>query len=261
VPKVNPISLAVSTILNLLLSSGAHVALVAVVVYVVLGDFAGRKPGSAWGAVKGSFWRLLGTDIVATLVTIVAALVLGAIVGVIGGLVLKVFFKGASRETAATTISILYLIIELPIIIFLAISLAFADQATAAEGSRVWGFRALKRSWLISKGSRGAILAVIILGALVSIILGSPLEILVNDWQEGTTIVKDWWQILVTVLVALVVLLLAVFLQAFLQVVWVVLYLSARKKAEPDFRLSAFDHYFDGETSAPDYQQARSWDP
>lgn len=94
VPKVNPISLAVSTILNLLLSSGAHVALVAVVVYVVLGDFAGRKPGSAWGAVKGSFWRLLGTDIVATLVTIVAALVLGAIVGVIGGLVLKVFFKG-----------------------------------------------------------------------------------------------------------------------------------------------------------------------
>jgi hypothetical protein len=59
---------------------------------------------------------------------------------------------------------------------------------------------------------------VIILGALVSIILGSPLEILVNDWQEGTTVVKDWWQILLTVLVALVVLLLAVFLQAFLQV-------------------------------------------
>ena len=95
---MNPITLAISTVLNFLLSSGAHVALVAIVVYVVLGDHAGRTIENTWTVVKRSFWRLLGTDVAQSLVTLLLTLLLSGIVGVVGGVISGVFFKGGQRR-------------------------------------------------------------------------------------------------------------------------------------------------------------------
>lgn len=98
-PKVNPVAFAVATTVNFLLSAGAHVILIAVFVYVVLGDHVGRKPGPVWGVIKSSFFRLIGTDIAQSLVTILVTFVLGALVALIGGVVTGVFFKGEDLTT------------------------------------------------------------------------------------------------------------------------------------------------------------------
>jgi hypothetical protein len=215
-----------------------------------------------WGVIKGSFWRLIGTDIAQTLVTILVTFVLGALVALIGGVVTGVFFKGASPNFAAGTTLVIWLVLALPTTLYVIVGLSLADQATAIEGPGVWGFAALRRSWALSKGSRAAILAVIVLGALVSIVLGSPLEILVNNFQDGSAFAGAWWQVLLAVLGALLVFLLSVFIQAYLQVVWVELYLSSRKKAEPEFGLSAIERYFEGGAAGSGgYSQARTWDP
>lgn len=127
---------------------------------------------------------------------------------------------GASPNFAAATTLVIWLILALPATLFIIVGLSLADQATAIEGNGtgVWGFAALRRSWTLSKGSRGAILLVILLSALVSIVLGSPLEILVNNFQDGSMFAGTWWQILLAVLGALVVFLISVFIQAYLQV-------------------------------------------
>lgn len=126
---------------------------------------------------------------------------------------------GASPNFAAATTLVIWLVLALPPTLFIIVGLSLADQTTAIEGGAgVWGFAALRRSWALSKGSRAAILAVILLSALVSIVLGSPLEILVNNFQDGSAFAGTWWQVLLAILGAVVVFLLSVFIQAYLQV-------------------------------------------
>eukprot|EP00243_Klebsormidium_subtile_P005404 TRINITY_DN2158_c0_g2_i2.p1 TRINITY_DN2158_c0_g2~~TRINITY_DN2158_c0_g2_i2.p1 ORF type:complete len:339 (-),score=51.47 TRINITY_DN2158_c0_g2_i2:453-1469(-) len=191
-------------------------SIIPVFVHVVIGDHLGRTPGSLWVAAR-HFWSQLGTMLATNLLA-----PLMAIVALIVAAVLLVFSLGGSTQGSMLTGLLLFIvfILPLPASLIAYVHLALALHVSAAEGPRVWGFKALRRSWALSKGSQWTIFLLLWADWFVAALTG-PLEMRTESLRA--------------VVGALGACALAALLRAYLGVAWVLVYLSARQRTEPGF--------------------------
>lgn len=77
------------------------------------------------------------------------------------------------------------ILIATPIVILVSMNLTLAEHASAIEGSEVWGFKALNRSWALSKGTRSTIFMMTSLDFVTVLALAGPLDLLALKVRPG----------------------------------------------------------------------------
>ncbi|GAQ87302.1 hypothetical protein KFL_003440030 [Klebsormidium nitens] len=246
-PKLSP-ALVVLLVFIPLMSAAATVALIAVVVHVVVGDHLGRTAGNVWLAVRRSFWRLAGT-----LLAKVWVLFLLLTLDLIGGCVIVLLVAaGHPAPYPILYAYILLVFITTPTVVFVSMTLSLADHATAIEGAGIWGFQALRRSWALSKGNWLIIVRMKGLDFATMWTLAGPLDSLALKLRTEQPGLGHGFVFAAYLVGALVLCALVICQRSFFKVAWCLVYLSARKKAEPEFGLSTLLQTFEADSSSPE---------
>eukprot|EP00243_Klebsormidium_subtile_P005405 TRINITY_DN2158_c0_g4_i1.p1 TRINITY_DN2158_c0_g4~~TRINITY_DN2158_c0_g4_i1.p1 ORF type:complete len:330 (-),score=38.34 TRINITY_DN2158_c0_g4_i1:279-1268(-) len=236
-------------VLTELMSAAASVALIAAVVHVVIGDHLGRTPGNLWLVVRRSFWRLAAT-LLAKFGVLLGLLLAMDLIG--GCAILLLVLVGNVTHYPILFVYVLLILITTPIVIVVSVNLALAEHATAIEGAGIWGFEALRRSWALCEGTRSTVYMMASLDFVTMLALGGPLNLLAVKVKHAQPGLGHGLAFAAFVVAATVLFALVVCLGAYFKVAWCLVYLSARKKTEPEFGLTTLLQYFEADSSSPE---------
>ena len=162
---------ALATLVSLLFSTLASVALTGMIVHVVgeavLGDRASLA--ETWAAVRGRLPALLGTLLLMTL------LLAGLVLLLVGAVLLILFLTVDTSEVLAVVLTLVAVVAMTVLLVWVGVRLSLAPAAVVLE--RVGPWRGLRRSWRLTTGGQGwRVLGITVLAGIVTGIFSSAVQ-------------------------------------------------------------------------------------